>query len=402
MSSALSTNVATAKPDGGRAAGAAALPGRLEFSDFGHPLGLPGGCYTDEALFAQEMDLVFARSWHLVGHVSQVSNKGQVLVAMVGPEQVILTHDGARRHAFFNVCRHRGHRLVTADNGDRAADCDAGVPFETHRSDSLTCGYHAWVYGFDGTLMHARGEQVGDIRIPSVRVEELAGFLYVNLDEGAAPLAETAPGVEAEVLAAAPDARNRVLTHRRTHLIHANWKVAVENYNECYHCPNVHKAFTKSVVSPGSYRIHLDRDVIRHHAGSAAAERTNYSGPYAGDTSDYLACFLWPASSIQCYPGGELNTFRWVPIGVSETLMIREWWLHETEPTPNQAEKIRFDWATTVAEDLSVMESVQQGVASRSYQPGPLVTHPSGVAGTHSEDSVPHLHSLLRRDLNPQ
>jgi len=352
--------------------------------------GLPANSYTSQAAHERELDEVFARSWIMVGHVSQASHRGQMLTSAVGDEQVVITHDGRARHAFYNVCQHRGHRLV--DCGDEAHQSLSGV-------QSITCGYHAWVYGLDGRLMHARGEQVGDLRAPSVRVEELAGFLFVNLDKGARPLREVASGVEAELLAHAPDAANQVLAHRRSHLVEANWKVAVENYNECYHCPNVHKAFTRSVVSPGSYRITCEGAVIRHSADCATADRPAAEGLYAGVKDSYAAFFVWPVTAIQSYPGGVLNTFRWVPTGAERTLLVREWWLDSPSPTPEQMAKIDFDWDYTVSEDFNIMRSVQQGMKSRGYRPGPLITTADGVASTHSEDAVPHLHDLLRESL---
>ena len=102
-------------------------------------------------------------------------------------------------------------------------------------------------------------------------------------------------------------------------------------------------------------------------------------------------------SSIQCYPGRVLNTFRWVPLSVNRTLLLREWWFANAEPTAEQMEIIELDWDTTVSEDFELMDSVQRGVSSRGYRPGPIINDPSGVATVHSENSVSHLHGLWRR-----
>ncbi len=343
-----------------------------------HQRGLDPHYYTDPAVFARELERIFARSWLLVGHRSQVASPGRHVTARVGDEHVIVVNDGGTVRGLYNVCRHRGHELVTADEGT---------------ASSFTCPYHAWTYGLDGVLLSARGEDVGEVQIPGVAVESLGGFLFVNLDPDAASLADTIPGIEAELLAIAPDAPDRVLSHRRTQLIGANWKVAVENYNECYHCPNVHKTFTAGVVTPGSYRITPRGATIHHTAEGPTPERSGYVRP--SDANDYGSFFTWPASSIQCYPGQVLNTFRWVPLEVDRTLLIREWWLDRPEPTPPQQEVIDLDWTTTVAEDFDLMESVQRGMASRGYRPGPLIVDPSGVADVHAENAVPHLHGLL-------
>ena len=155
---------------------------------------------------------------------------------------------------------------------------------------------------------------MGSLGIPSVRVDALAGFLFVNLDLEALPLKEMVLGIEAELLSYAPDARQGVLSSR---------------------------------------------------------------------------------SSIQCYPSQALNTFLWVPLAVGQALLIREWCFDRAGPTPEQQEAIERDWATTVVEDLSIIESVQRGMASRGYQPGPLIVDPSDIAGVHAENSVAHLQGLL-------
>ncbi|MYI34833.1 MAG: aromatic ring-hydroxylating dioxygenase subunit alpha, partial [Acidimicrobiaceae bacterium] len=109
--------------------------------------------------------------------------------------------------------------------------------------------------------------------------------------------------------------------------------------------------------------------------------------------------FVWPVSAIQCYPGQVVNTFRWVPLAVDRTLLIREWWFDTADLTEAQSRLVSDDWENTVAEDFGIVESVQRGVASRGYTPGPLIEDPSGVCGVHSENSVSHLQDLLLESL---
>ena len=370
--------------------------GRAHDTDHGvaanaRPRALPAHCYTDPDIFALEMSALFARSWHLVGHSSQVGRPGQVLTATVGNEPVFVVNDGGEIRAFYNVCQHRGHELFPPERPGGDLLEVAGV---------ITCPYHAWVYGLDGTLVSARSRDVGDVCIPQVQVDRLAGFLFVNVDLEAPPLAQHAPGVEDELLALAPQAESRVLTWRRTHLIEANWKIAVENYNECYHCPNVHRSFTSGVVDPASYRIRPEGNVIRHTARGVPDEISRYTRPV--DSDDYAAFYIWPASSFQCYPGQALNTYRWLPLEPDRTLLIREWWFDGAEPTEVQQGIIDLDWNTTVSEDLKLVESTQRGIRSRGYRPGPLICDPSGTASIHSEDAVAHLGALAASALGDE
>ena len=357
-------------------------------TDAPKPRALPAHCYTDPTILDAEMSAIFARSWQLVGHVSQVSEPGLILTAVVGDEPVFVVNDNGQIRAFFNVCQHRGHELFPQQTA-------GGDVAET--PGFIMCPYHAWVYGLDGRLASARSRDVGEVCLAPVAVDQLAGLLFVNVDPGAPPLAEHAPGVAEEVLAIVPEAGTRVLTWRRTQLIDANWKIAVENYNECYHCPNVHLSFTSGVVDPASYRIKPEGTVIRHTATGVEGERSRYARPV--DSDAYAAFYIWPASSIQCYPGQALNTYRWVPRGPDQTLLVREWWFDGPEPTDVQRAIIDLDWNTTVSEDFKLVESTQRGVRSRGYRPGPLVTEPSGIASVHSEDAVAHLGTLLRSAL---
>ncbi len=374
------------------------------------PSGLSARCYTDPQVYAAELEHVFARNWVMVGHQSEVAEPGAVITTHVGDESILIANDNGRIRAMYNVCQHRGHQLVTAEKA---------------QLNQIICPYHAWSYGLDGRLLHARGESVGSICVPPVRLQTIAGFMFVNLDPGARSLAECAPGVESELLALAPDAAERVLTARLVHEMRANWKLVIENYNECYHCPNVHKWFTQGVVAPGSYRIAADGSVIRHSAAAPALPQQQACGAVASATpaasaavsvqqtaavlpqqpgeqqqvGGYSAFFVWPLSSIQCYPGRVLNTFRWVPLAVDRTQLIREWWCADTSPSEAEEKLISGDWNQTASEDFVIVESVQRGVSSRGYKPGPLIEDPSGVCGVHSENSVRHLQTLLMESL---
>jgi phenylpropionate dioxygenase-like ring-hydroxylating dioxygenase large terminal subunit len=345
---------------------------------------IEGRFYTDPALFDAEMDRIFARTWQLVGHVSQLAEPGDVITAVVGGEGVVVTNDDGELCAFYNVCQHRGHELVSAD--------------ATHLS-AIVCPYHAWIYDLGGRLVRARrieASVLGGICVPRVRVETLAGFVFVNLDPDAVALAETAPGVEHELLRLAPDAGERVLTARLSHEFAANWKLAIENYNECYHCPNVHRSFTSGVIDPSSFMITPREQTIWHTAVAAPIDRLSYP---IGEDIEYGSFFTWPVSSIQCYPGRILNTFRWLPLAVDRTLVVREWWFPHAEPTTAERRVIDLDWNTTVAEDFVIMESVQHNMASRGYVPGPLIVDESGTADVHHENAVPHLQALALQAL---
>ncbi len=354
--------------------------------------GLAGRYYTDPQIFERELETVFARAWQMVGHVSQLAGHGDVITATLGRERVVVSNDSGSIHGFHNVCAHRGHELV---------------PEGTTNLPAIVCGYHAWSYDLAGNLVRARripASQLEGTCVARVKVDTMAGFVFANCDPEAAPLREYLPGVAERLGELVPDAAQRRLTARLTHVFEANWKVAIENYNECYHCPNVHTAFTSGVVDPATFTITPKGNSIWQSARAVSGDGLTYELAASGDADDeahssYAAFFAWPVSSIQCYPGRVLNTFRWVPLAADRTLLIREWWFDAETPSSAQQEIIDLDWNTTVAEDFDLMESVQANMSSRAYVPGPLMVHESGTADIHHENAVAHLQTLALQAL---
>lgn len=344
--------------------------------------------YTDATIFAQEREKIFFSNWLYVCHQSQVAHNGDFFTLTLLDQSIVVMRgiDGILR-GFYNVCPHRAHELFEDQRGNKKV---------------IVCPYHAWVYETDGKLRSARGsEQVAGfdksvVCISQFQVETFCGFVFVNLDANAQSMAEMYPNVEAEIRQMAPDIDERVYTHHHTKHLNANWKVAVENYNECYHCPGVHATFSSGVVDPKSYRIAPGTNCLLHSAISQPSGKQAYdidlSDPNA---TKYRSFYLWPTFSVQVYPGGVVNTYHWFPLDVANTVVHRSWFFDSAEPTPDQWQIIEMDRTTTFAEDLSIIDSVQRGLNSRGYRPGPLILDPSGVATTLSENTAFELKKLV-------
>lgn len=323
---------------------------------------LPSHLYTSADVFHAEQTTLFARSWQLAGHQTQTPNPGDFRVERIAGEDILIIRgdDGVLR-AFYNICIHRGHALVEG-SGCRKL---------------LSCPYHAWGYDTRGRLkVVPNSDKVGFSKegkgLKQVGLELLNGLVYVNLDRDAPSLAETLGPTAQEIRDYLPDLENCFFAHRSEKLLKANWKVILENFNECYHCSVVHKSFTEGVVDASSYRV-IDRGASYLHCSLSqpASSRT-----YGFDTSDdesksiFAAWLIWPLSAVQIYPGGICNTFRWIPISADETKVEVDWWL--TSPMPNQieADLIADHASTTFQEDFSLVESVQRSMHSRGFEQG--------------------------------
>jgi len=291
--------------------------------------------------------------------------------------------------AFYNVCQHRAHELVS-DSGN----CKLVV-----------CPYHAWTYELDGRLRSGPnikavpGFRREDICLSEVRVEIFCGFVFVNLDLDARPMAEWFPDVEHELRAFVPHIDELKPLEWVEIPENCNWKVSIANYSECYHCAINHPTFATGVVKSETYDIQPQGHCLRHTTACQNLDRMSYpidldANEHAGD---YSSWFLWPMFSFQVYPGNVLNTYHWRPVSVDEVVVWRGW--HTKDGTDSDAiHRLAVqDRATTVEEDLHLVESVQRGLKSRGYRPGPLVIDPN--CGVNSEHSLRALQQWMREGL---
>src|SRR5262245_8838718 len=200
--------------------------------------------YLSDPLFALERERIFFREWFSVAREEELQDPGDYLVRDVAGESVLIvrTRDG-RLAAHYNVCRHRGSQLVP--------DCEKGT-----FTGGIRCPYHSWTYTLEGALRTAPflDEQGGlakdDLSLHPVGVDQWGGFLFLNLSPAAA--ARTGLALAAQ-LGPVPDRLRRYplcelrVARRITYEVRANWKVILENYNECYHCGPVHPELCRLV-----------------------------------------------------------------------------------------------------------------------------------------------------------
>ena len=140
---------------------------------------LPQRYFISPDVFAEEQEKIFLRQWILVGHQSRIAHAGDYFVSKVANESLIVIRDKRGEiRGFYNVCRHRGSRLIENTNGEL--------------SGAIQCPYHAWTYGLDGRLLGAPhmddvpGFNKGDYSLHRVNLAVWEGFIFVNLAEAGA------------------------------------------------------------------------------------------------------------------------------------------------------------------------------------------------------------------------
>lgn len=339
---------------------------------------LPNRYYTDASIYQAEKEKIFYRTWQYVGHVSSVQNPGDYSTARVADQHVFISRDKDRNlRAFYNVCQHRAHELLQGQGNARV----------------IVCPYHTWTYALSGELIRAphsdkvRGFDKGAICLSGIRLENFHGFLFINLDGNAASMDEMFPGVREQLAEYMPDLERIKPVLRITADEACNWKVSVENYSECYHCANAHRSFTSGVIDANGYDIRAQGQCLRHSTRAVSDENLSYEyDASVAHANDYSAWFLWPTFSFQVYPGNELNTYIWEPLDHANVRVHRDWFSTGDRVSETTRKVAELDRDTTVAEDIALVNSVQRGLNSKGYQPGPLVINPE--FGVHSEHTI--------------
>ena len=193
---------------------------------------LPGEYYHSEAIYQKELEKIFYRRWQLACREVQMSKPGDFVVVPVGDESIIVSRtktDEIKAH--FNVCRHRGTRICMEENGH----------FE---NGIIQCPYHAWQYDLEGALKGAPfmrdvpGFNKEDFGLHPANVHLWGGFVFINLSETPAPFEDEMGALIGRFEAwRLPELR---IAHHLPYRLKCNWKLILQNYQECYHCPGVH------------------------------------------------------------------------------------------------------------------------------------------------------------------
>ena len=348
----------------------------LALSPFGESTMLPAAAYTSPEVFAWERRHLFAGTWCCLGRTEDLSG-GQAdpvrqRAVVAGDVPVLLTFaDGAPR-AFANTCRHRGHELLGEDGSS------------THQS--IVCPYHGWNYRLDGTLRvapefrDAPGFEPQEHGLVELPVEVWHGWLFVHAANPAT--AEEVPsfaehiGALDSVLAPYSPA-GLVLGARHTYTVGANWKVLTENYHECYHCPLIHPELCK--VTPPASGDNYDLPgawvggSMDLRDGMATMSLTGESSglPLPGvDPVRVEYVGLFPNLLVSPHPD-YVMAHRLVPLAPDRTWVECSWYFLASDPPVDPAYAVEF-WDITNREDWSACESVQRGLASPHFRPGPL------------------------------
>lgn len=366
--------------------------------------------YTDAAILAKDIELIFGRHWVYVGVEPDIPEAGDCMTVDIGPHAIIVARDDDMGlHAFHNVCRHRGARLLEVEKSNVG---------------NIVCPYHQWTYGLDGALKFAAHMPKDFDRtchgLRPVHVRSLAGLLFVCL-------ADTPPDdfdAMAEMLTpyvAPHDIASCKIAYAEDIIEQGNWKLVMENNRECYHCTAAHPELTIPLYEYGfgTDPASVDPEQAEMAADYQQAERrfaeiwSACALPYAEiERLDDITAFrtqrlpiadageshtmttgaasrrllgnftsarmgglsFWTApNSWHHFMADHAVTFCVLPLGPEETLVRTKWLVAKDaeEGRDYDIDTLTEVWRATNDQDRALVERAAAGVRSSAYEPGP-------------------------------
>lgn len=349
---------------------------------------LPAKFYTDAKYFTEELEQFYFKRWICVGRTEQIGKPGSYFLAEIGGESIIVTRSlEGKIHAFFNVCRHRGTRLCDKESGSF--------------NGRIACPYHSWTYGLDGRLVGAPhmadvvGFSMDNYSLHAVNCDTWDGHIFLDISKAAGKLQDQLGPLQEKFRAWRSE--DLLLGKRIDYTVKANWKLIIQNYSECLHCPVIHPGLKKLThylsgdnepLSPhylgGS--MDLNEGVVTMTA-TGKTDRQIFSHLSAEQRRHVYYYWVLPNLLLSFHPDYLMTHTLW-PRSADVTEVICEWHFHPDEFKRgdfNCEDAVDF-WDAVNKEDWHVSELSQLGIQSRVYSPGPY---------SHRETLLHGLDSIL-------
>ncbi|WP_339226629.1 aromatic ring-hydroxylating dioxygenase subunit alpha [Oceanobacillus sp. FSL K6-2867] len=348
---------------------------------------LKGELYTSPDVFELEKKNIFSESWLFVGYEYDVAEHGQYITTRINDENVLIIRgkDNVLR-AFLNVCRHRGATLCSEASGTTKA---------------LRCPYHSWTYGLNGSLAgvpnanECREQLINndDYGLEKVNLEVWNGLIWINFSENPEPaepllnqqIMERLGNLETFGRYQIPDLR---VAHSKTYDVKANWKIIVENFQECYHCSSIHPELTEALpefrsgvgtqntVGAGA----SFKDGVEYFSISGKGSRPMLKGLLPEDDRLYYGMTIVPHVFINLTPD-HVITHRIYPVSADRSIVICDWLFD-----PEEMAKSDFDPMDAVElfhrvneQDFAACRWCHENMNSKAFKNGgvlvPLENH---------------------------
>ena len=358
--------------------------------------------YIDPDVYALEIERVINRNWFLAGHVSELPDVGDFKLFRAGDESAIIVRgsDGEIR-AFANVCRHRGSLVCLEERG---------------HAERFMCPYHGWMYDVDGNLTHARS-MIDDFEkdahgLNPVSHDIIHGLIFVCFCNEP-PGTDGAKRELAEPMAMFGFEDLKVAAHK-VYDIPANWKLAIENYQECYHCATAHPEYAQRhtlqiddrrrgrlqdamldrLDACGLRNIDVDRidtDAPPGEMGYGYSRTAMFDGydsgsrdgkglaPLLGNLSAYdggASDFNFGGFSFLLAYSDHVVAYVFTPVDACNSRCAIYWLVRGDAEAGKDydVDALTWLWDVTTEADKTIIVNNYRGVRSSYYRPGPFST----------------------------
>jgi Rieske 2Fe-2S family protein len=332
--------------------------------------------YASSQVWEDEQEKIWWGDWVCAGRTEEIPNPGDYVVRDIGGESIfIVRNDAGELRAFYNVCSHRGTKFLDAAGGTQNA------------RKAFVCPYHAWTFNLNGELIGSpnvkESEQFdrADYPLYDIAVESYAGFLFINMGKDPSPLIESlSDGAETITAFERFKMDELRIGARIVYEVAANWKILVENYNECLHCPQVHpelvqvvplfrfgEVWDEETKDDGNWM----RDGATSFTKTGRSELPPFPDLEPADYSMYYGSYEYPNLMLNLHPDCVMYYIAY-PKGPNHTTVVSEFLFRpETIEGPNfKPEPVVEFWDLIGKQDWDVCERVQTGVSSRAFTRG--------------------------------
>lgn len=356
--------------------------------------------YTDPEIYDLEVEKIINRNWILAGHTSQLPEPGDFKVLNVGQESAIIVRgSNGELKAFANVCRHRGSLVCLEHQG---------------HADKFQCPYHGWMYDIDGNLTAARNMSdsfdMSTHGLKSVSVGEIYGLMFVCFCDNPPSLDGAIRDLKEPM--GMYDFENLKVAAQKSYPIPANWKLSIENYQECYHCATAHPEYAlmhtmmldrekRERASAHMYERmeacgikdfeidHVDSNARPGEIGFGFARTAMFSKFKTGSKGGEPVAPL--LGSIKGYDGGQADLsfgpfsfllayndhvvcYVFTPVDQENTNCEIYWLVRgdAEEGKDYDVDELTWLWDVTTQADKEIIVNNSKGVHSKYYEPGPF------------------------------
>lgn len=336
---------------------------------------LPGRYYHSEEIYQEEIEKIFYKFWIYACRAEEIPNIGDFKLIQVEDESLILVRDTDNEiRAHFNVCRHRGTQLCTEEKGN-------------FRSHSIRCPYHSWNYALNGKLIVAplmkegHGFRKEDCSLYQAHVHIWEGFVFISL-------AEEPESFEQQMCALIGKFREWHMSelriaHHIQYKLNCNWKLILQNYQECYHCPGIHPLLCKHTPFQSAEHDFSEGAVIGGFMkltkkGGSMTMDGEAAAPPLGEVNgeDLQRIYYYSVfPNLLLTPHPDFVLFHHIiPQGPEKIINNCYWLFHpdvidDSQAQPRIQSAVDF-WDLTNRQDWQVCEQMQIGTKSKRFKRG--------------------------------